>query len=112
VCLRRVFRFWTGVWSFSPSYLRDQVLDIPNFFFCTCITIFMLRGIRRWWAVAPGDVLPYLIVILFFPITYYLSHASMDYRQPIEPQIIILATIGIFGLRDTAPPVTPTQIHL
>jgi 4-amino-4-deoxy-L-arabinose transferase-like glycosyltransferase len=101
VCLRRVFRFWTGVWSFSPGYLRDQILDVPNFFFCTCITIFMLRGIRRWWAVAPGNVLPYLIVILFFPITYYLSHASMDYRQPIEPQIIILAAIGIFGLRDS-----------
>jgi hypothetical protein len=24
----------------------------------------------------------------------------MDYRQPIEPEIIILVTIGIFGFRD------------
>ncbi|HXB62145.1 MAG TPA: glycosyltransferase family 39 protein [Acidobacteriaceae bacterium] len=98
VCLRRVFRFWTGVWSFSPSYLRDQILDVPNFFFCTCITFFMLRGIRRWWRVAPDDVMPYLIVVLLFPITYYLSHASMDYRQPIESQIVILAAVGAFGL--------------
>jgi len=104
VCLRRAFRFWTGIWSFAPSYLRDQFLDIPNFFFCTCITFFMLRGIRRWWSVDPSQVFPYLIVVLFFPITYYLSHASMDYRQPIEPQIIILATIGAFGFRNSTRP--------
>jgi hypothetical protein len=24
----------------------------------------------------------------------------MDYRQPIEPQIVILVTIGLFGTRD------------
>jgi 4-amino-4-deoxy-L-arabinose transferase-like glycosyltransferase len=97
VSLRRVFRFWTGIWSFAPTYLRDQPLDIPNFFFCTCITIVMLRGLRRWWRVDATAVLPYIIVILLFPIPYYLSHASMDYRQPIEPEIIILAAIGIFG---------------
>jgi len=102
VSLRRAFRFWTGVWSFSPSYLRDQILDVPNFFFCTCITIFMLRGLRRWGRTAPADALPYLIVLLVFPVTYYLSHASMDYRQPIEPQIVILAAIGAFGFRDSA----------
>ncbi len=102
VSLRRAFRFWTGVWSFSPSYLRDQILDVPNFFFCTCITLFMLRGLRRWWQLTPRDALPYLIVLLVFPVTYYLSHASMDYRQPIEPQIVILAAIGAFGFRDPA----------
>jgi len=100
VCLRRVFRFWTGIWSFTPSYLSTQILDIPNFFFCTCITIFMVFGIRRWWRADRWGVLPYLIVIAIFPVTYYLSHASMDYRQPIEPEIIILATIGLFGFRD------------
>ena len=104
VSLRRVFRFWTGVWSFSADYMRSQPLDIPNFFFCTCITIVMLRGLRRWGRAGATAVLPYLIVILLFPLPYYLSHASMDYRQPIEPQIIILAAIGIFGLdkRSTA----------
>jgi hypothetical protein len=26
----------------------------------------------------------------------------MDYRQPIEPQIVILAAIGVFGFGDAA----------
>jgi len=101
VCLRRVFRFWTGVWSFAPSYLSTQILDIPNFFFCTCITIFMVRGIRRWWRHDQAQVFSYLLLIAIFPVTYYLSHASMDYRQPVEPQILILATIGILGFKDS-----------
>ncbi len=97
VSLRRVIRFWTGFWSFSPTYLHSEPLDVPNVFFCTCITLFMFRGIWRWWEEDRNHAFPYLILIAVFPITYYLTHASMDYRQPIEPQIVILVTIGIFG---------------
>jgi hypothetical protein len=39
-------------------------------------------------------------MLLVFPLPYYLTHSSMDYRQPIEPQIVILVTIGLFGIRD------------
>ena len=39
-------------------------------------------------------------MLLLFPLPYYLTHSSMDYRQPIEPQIIILVTIGLFGSMD------------
>jgi hypothetical protein len=35
-----------------------------------------------------------------FPIPYYLTHASMDYRQPIEPELAILATAGMLAVRD------------
>ena len=97
VSLRRAIRFWTGFWSFSPTYLHSEPLDVPNVFFCTCITLFMFRGIWRWWEEDRNHAFPYLILIAVFPITYYLTHASMDYRQPIEPQIVILVTIGIFG---------------
>jgi hypothetical protein len=39
-------------------------------------------------------------MLLVFPLPYYLTHSSMDYRQPIESQIVILVTIGLFGFRD------------
>jgi 4-amino-4-deoxy-L-arabinose transferase-like glycosyltransferase len=101
VSLRRAVRFWTGFWSFRPSYLQSEPLDIPNFFFCTCITLFMLRGMWRWWKEDRTHASPFLIIMLLvFPLPYYLTHSSMDYRQPIEPQIVILVTIGLFGTRD------------
>ena len=96
--VRRFVRYWTGFWSFSASYLRMEPLDLPNFFFCTGITVMMLRGARRLWVHSRGAALPFVALLTCFPLTYYLTHASMDYRQPIEPVIVFLATIGIFGL--------------
>jgi 4-amino-4-deoxy-L-arabinose transferase-like glycosyltransferase len=103
VSLRRALRFWTGYWSFSRAYLTLQPLDIPNVFFCLFLGVFMLRGLRRWWRDDPASALPYLLTLLFFPIPYYLTHSSMDYRQPIEPVILMLVVIGIFGLQETSP---------
>jgi hypothetical protein len=100
VSLRRAVRFWTGFWSFRPGYLQSEPLDVANVFFCTCITLFMLRGIWRWWKKDRTHASPFLMMLLVFPVPYYLTHSSMDYRQPIEPQIVILVTIGLFGFRD------------
>ncbi len=103
---RRIVRYWTGFWSFSQRYLHKEPLDVLNFFFCTAVTGFMLTGLRRLWQRSRSVALPFATLIAVFPITYYLSHASMDYRQPIEPVIVMLATIGIFGLdRPTPEPV-------
>jgi 4-amino-4-deoxy-L-arabinose transferase-like glycosyltransferase len=95
--LRRVVRFWTGFWSFSPSYIKDQPLDLPNVPFCLFLAYFMLRGLVRWWREDKGAALPYLIAVLVFPIPYYLTHSSMDYRQPLEPVMILLVSVGLFG---------------
>ncbi len=101
VSLRRVVRFWTGFWSASSTYLHSQPLDIPNFFFCTALSVLMIRGARRWWQTDRAGVLPYMCLIALFPLPYYLTHSSMDYRQPIEPEVITLVIVGIFGLRRT-----------
>ena len=97
--VRRAVRFWTGFWSFDSSYLKSEPLDVPNVFFCISITVLMCRGLRRWWKVDREHALPYLITLITFPLPYYLTHSSMDYRQPIEPQIVILVTVGVFGFR-------------
>jgi hypothetical protein len=100
VSSRRAIRFWTGFWSISSAYLYSEPLDVPNVFFCTSITFLMLRGIFLWWKEDRRELLPYLFLLIVFPIPYYLTHSSMDYRQPIEPEIIVLVTIGIFGFKD------------
>lgn len=98
---RRFFRYWTGFWSLNRRYLHKEPFDVPNFFFCTSITLFMLRGARRLWTYSRSIALPFVALIAVFPVTYYLSHSSMDYRQPIEPVIVILAIVGIFGIFST-----------
>jgi hypothetical protein len=54
----------------------------------------MLRVARRLWRVNRTALLPYLVLICVFPITYYITHPLMDYRQPIEPAIVVLAVAG------------------
>jgi len=99
VTLRRALRYWTSFWSFDRGYLKREPFDIPNLFFCTGLTLLMLRGIRRWLQKDWRSVMPYLAVVVLFPIPYYLTHASMDYRQPIEPQILALVIVGLVGMQ-------------
>jgi 4-amino-4-deoxy-L-arabinose transferase-like glycosyltransferase len=97
LCARRATEFWTGFWSLSPRYLASEPLDLPNIPFCIFLTAFMILGLRRWWRDDPGSALPSLIAVIVFPIPYYLTHSSPDYRQPIEPIILLLVTVGLFG---------------
>jgi 4-amino-4-deoxy-L-arabinose transferase-like glycosyltransferase len=95
--IRRIIRFWTGFWSFSPSYLKFEPFDLPNVPFCLCLMFFMVKGIQRWRRFDRAALLPYLLALVVFPLPYYITHSSMDYRQPIEPIIIVLVSIGLFG---------------
>jgi 4-amino-4-deoxy-L-arabinose transferase-like glycosyltransferase len=92
--LRRFVYYWTGYWSFSAEELQAQPYAPENCFYVTCITLLMLRGIRRLWRLNHTALLPYLVLIGIFPMTYYITKPLMDYRQPIEPAIIVLAVAG------------------
>ena len=62
----------------------------------------MIRGMTRWWRTEKRAVLPYVCAICCFPLPYYLTHSSMDYRQPLEPIIVLLVTIGLVGIGSEA----------
>ncbi len=69
-------------------------------FFSVGITFFMLFGARSLWRRDRAAALPYVILVAVFPITYYLTHASPDYRQPIEPEILALVSVGLLSFRE------------
>lgn len=97
--LRRIFYYWTGYWSFSAQELREQPYEPFNVFYVGCMTLLMLRGVRRLWRLNRTALLPYLALICIFPLTYYITHPLMDYRQPIEPAIVVLAIAGALPLK-------------
>ncbi|MGO9325400.1 MAG: hypothetical protein ACLP07_12640 [Terracidiphilus sp.] len=97
--LRRIVYYWTGFWSFSAQELHDQPATPGTVFYVSTVTLFMLLGIRRLWLTNRSAAIPYLLLIGVFPITYYLTHPMMDYRQPLEPAVVVLGVAGALALR-------------
>jgi 4-amino-4-deoxy-L-arabinose transferase-like glycosyltransferase len=89
--LRRVVYLWTGFWSFSRRYLQEEPADPFNMVFCTGLTVLALLGLRRAWRIDTAIAMPYVLVFLFFPLIYYLTHPEDYYRRPIDPQFVVLA---------------------
>src|SRR5579884_3699892 len=43
---------------------------------------------------------PVSVFPLVFPCVYYLTHASLRYRNPIDPAVMLLGAAAVFGGRD------------
>jgi 4-amino-4-deoxy-L-arabinose transferase-like glycosyltransferase len=99
ITLRRVAYYWTGFWSLSQEYREQEPFQLPNVFYCTSLTLLLLIGARDWWCRDRDAALPYLLSIAIFPIAYYISHPLMDYRQPIEPEIVVLVVVGLRAVK-------------
>jgi 4-amino-4-deoxy-L-arabinose transferase-like glycosyltransferase len=95
VTVRRVFYQWTGFWSASKEFREKEPLQFPNVFMATSLTVLMILGLRRAWQEGNCAAIPYVLMIVSFPLVYYITHPSMDYRQPIDPQIVVLAVYGL-----------------
>lgn len=93
--VRRAIFLWTGYWSLDREYLKEEPLDPPNIFFCTTLTVLALLGLWRSWNLDPGQAMPYVLVLLSFPVIYYITSPEVYYRRPIDPLFVILAIVAV-----------------
>jgi 4-amino-4-deoxy-L-arabinose transferase-like glycosyltransferase len=94
---RRFIYLWTGYWSLSPAYLKEEPLDPPNIFVCTTLTILMLIGLIKTARENPSLAARYVIAFLFYPAVYCLTHPETYYIRPLDPLIDILAAYAVVG---------------
>ncbi len=94
---RRVVYMWTGFWSLSPEYLREEPLDLANTFFCTTFTVLAMTGLHKALRSSRNAAMPYVLVLLAFPLVYYFTHSEISYRLPIEPELVVLASFAVFS---------------
>jgi hypothetical protein len=93
--VRRALYLWTGFWSLSRAYLSEEPLDPPNILVNLTVLTLVTVGMRRLWREKAALVIPYLIVFLFFPMVYCLTHPEVYYMRPIEPLLVVLAAGGV-----------------
>jgi len=97
--VRRFVFIWAGYWSFNPKYLHEEPSDPANIPFCLGTTILALIGFRKMLVKGALKIVPYAIMIVFFPLVYYITHPDMPYRGPLNPEIVILVCCAIVSWR-------------
>ncbi|HEY1676323.1 MAG TPA: glycosyltransferase family 39 protein [Candidatus Sulfotelmatobacter sp.] len=90
---RRVIYMWTGFWSFDRAYLKEEPLDPPNIFLETSMTVLGLLGLWRVFKRDSSLAARFAIVLLVFPLPYYISHPETYYFRPVDPLIVVLAAV-------------------
>lgn len=91
VTVRHFFNMWTGFWSLDSKFLDNEPFHIPNVLFTTAVTLLLLAGLRYAWLNGRWpEVFPLVLVLITFPLVYYITHTSMDYRHPLDPIIVIM----------------------
>jgi hypothetical protein len=96
--LRRILFTWTDLWNFPPHWSLDgsSVPDVLTYSFISFLAFAGLGwAIRNRWDYAA----PLVILLVFFPLVYYLTHEDVRFRHPIDPVVVILAVCGVFSLR-------------
>ena len=92
--MRRFIYFWTGFWNLNPMNLAVEFRGASNVFLTSLLSILMLLGLWQAVRTAPGSVLPYAIVLVFYPLVFYITVPEIRYRHMIEPEMTILAALG------------------
>lgn len=83
--LRRVLYLWTSLWSFDRSYLAEEGFDLPHSLLCTTLSVLALLGLRRALKNRLAAVMPLALVLLAFPLIYYVTTPPAHYRHPSVP---------------------------
>jgi len=93
---RRFVENWLAVtdspadlWNGAPLFAK--LFIIQNFLFA----LFTMLGALFAYRTNRRTAFPLVMVILFFPLVFYLTHSSLRYRFPMDPIMMVLATYGV-----------------
>ncbi len=95
----RAVEFWMG----TPTPLRDfhradtfllQMVSVCNLL----VVLGTLGGIAVLYRRRSEFTFPLAVCPVVFPLLYYATHASLRYRHPLDPALILLTTIAAAGI--------------
>lgn len=96
--LRRILNTWTAAWNYPPLWNMDES-GLANIFMYSSISLLAFAGFARAIRDRRGGVYPLVIVVIVFPMLYYLTHSDLGFRHPIDPVIVIFLIYGISPAR-------------
>jgi 4-amino-4-deoxy-L-arabinose transferase-like glycosyltransferase len=55
-------------------------------------------------------VIPFLLVLAFYPVVFYITHPTIRYRHIIDPEVVVLAALGLRSLLRASIPSNPQAV--
>lgn len=96
--IRRVVYVWTKFWYRIPTSRYGYEPDPPAICLTTVLTILALIGLRDSFRARKSEGTAYAIVLIFFPLVYYITSIEPWYTAPMDPFLIALAASAIASL--------------
>lgn len=101
----RFVAFWGGIPNPIDKFIATDSWLVRTLILCAIMSgIGALAGIVVLVWDGSAYVIPVGVYPLLFPFLYYVTHTSLRYRHPIDPEILLLAAIALgaaFGARST-----------
>ncbi len=83
---------WTALWDQrADPWVNALHAGTAYVFFCSAFSLLALLGLLLARRADALETFPLSAAMLFFPVTYYITHSAVRYRQPIDPVMTILA---------------------
>ncbi len=90
ISVYRCYYYWAGLprtWSGLPLPRSKQIKNL--LYFASSLIAFagLILAIKK----RPRGIFPLASLVLFYPLTYYISNPEPRYRHAIEPELVILS---------------------
>jgi 4-amino-4-deoxy-L-arabinose transferase-like glycosyltransferase len=98
---RKFVAFWTGMESPLKTFRETDSVLIRGILLCSFLTaIGGFFGIVALWRRRNVMTLPLAVFPVIFPCLYYVTHADLRYRHPIDPVLCLLTAIAATSLSE------------
>jgi len=89
--VRRIIATWTGTEHPVADFLRTDSLLVRIIVLCNLVlSLGTFLGIVLLVRSKSSSALPIAVFPVLYPVIYYVTHASLRYRHPIDPLLVFL----------------------
>jgi hypothetical protein len=95
--LRRVVYFWTGNAQLLQIFSLSGRFEAARYILFSLVSVLAFWGLFSAFRNGHPAVPLFAIILIVFPLVYYVTHPTPRYRHPIEPAMVLLA---VYAMRE------------
>ena len=93
--VKRVWYFWTGNSQLLQIFPLSGRFAAARYILFTSVSVLAFVGLFLAFRNGNPAVPLFAIILIVFPLVYYVTHPTPRYRHPIEPAMVLLAVYAI-----------------